>query len=328
MTIMITGATGLIGSRLAWILANRGRHVHALCRSEKKAEALLNPFIKVFYGDIDDLRVVTEALEGCEQLYHLAAYTGVWHRNKDHYLKINVEATRDLLDCAAKAGVRKVVVASTAGVFGPSSGEPLNEESPKPEFYFTYYEESKARMEEMISEFHPDGMEVVIVNPTRLYGPAPLHKSNSVTKLMVNYIKGRWRFLPGSGRSTGNYAFLHDVVEGMVLAMQMGKDHQRYILGGENMDYRDLFKRIGAVAGTRHPLVPLPLPLMIVTAWIMKMGAEITGRSPLITPDWVRKYHHDWKLSSGKAGKELGYRITSFEEGVEQIMQYYQLCRK
>jgi len=328
MAILITGATGLIGGKLALRLADQGVNVHALYRSAAKAAGLSHPNITIFHGNIEDEKALTLAMEGCEQVYHLAAYTGVWHRDSGYYTRINVDATRRLLELAVTAGIRRVVVTSTAGVLGPSGNGTIDEESPAPASYFTWYEESKARMEEMICAFPKGPMEIVIVNPSRLYGPGPLNKSNSVTKLLVQYLRGKWRFLPGNGSGRGNYAFLDDVVQGHVLAMEKGADRQRYILGGENLSYRELFHNAGKVAGCIRTMVPFPNFLMLAIAAFTRMFATLTGTPPLITPGWVRKYYHDWDLSCRKAEQELGYRITPFEEGVENIIKAFDLCRK
>ncbi|MFO7723490.1 MAG: SDR family oxidoreductase [Bacteroidales bacterium] len=328
MTILVTGATGLIGGKLALHLADQGVKVHALCRSAAKAAGLSHPNITIFHGTIEDERALTLAMEGCEQVYHLAAYTGVWRRDSGYYTRINVDATHRVLQLATAAGVRRVVITSTAGVLGPSGNGTIDEESQAPASYFTYYEESKARMEEMICAFPKGPIEIVIVNPSRLYGPGPLNKSNSVTKLLVQYLRGKWHFLPGNGNGRGNYAFLEDVVQGHILAMEKGIDRQRYILGGENLSYKELFQRAGKVAGCTRTMIPFPNSLMLTTAALTKIFATLTGTPPLITPGWVRKYYHDWNLSCRKAERELGYRITPFEEGVEKIIKTFDLCRK
>jgi nucleoside-diphosphate-sugar epimerase len=328
MPILITGATGLIGGKLALHLAEGGHKVHALCRSATKAAKLSHQNITVFSGTMEDEPVIANALRGCDQVYHLAAFTGVWHKDPGYYTRINVDATRRLLQLALDAGVHKIVVTSTAGVFGPSDTTPLDEQSPAPGAFFTYYEESKAAMERMLLAF-PDGpMKIVIVNPSRLYGAGPLNKSNSVTKLLVQYLRGTWRFLPGNGNKRGNYALLEDVVRGHILAMEKGADRHRYILGGENLSYRELFHKAGLAAGRNRIMIPFPNALMLISATLMKLLATLTGTPPMITPGWIRRYYHHWNLTSRKAERDLGYRITPFEEGVKTIIKAFDVCQK
>lgn len=329
MKILITGATGLIGSRLATRLAESGYEVHALYRSEAKAELLKHSQIRLFKGSVEDVESVRAAIAGCGRVYHLAAFTGVWHRDKEYYRKMNAECTKSLLDEASGAGVEAVVVTSTAGVLGQSmDGRETDELSEKRSGFFTYYEESKWMMENMIRGYNQGSMRIVVVNPTRLYGPGLLNASNSVTKMIVQYINGKWRFLPGSGKKSGNYAFLDDVVQGHILAMEHGKHGERYVLGGENLTYLELFQRAGKVAGCDYRLFRMPLPVMLSAAWLMKLWAELTGKAPMITPGWVRKYSHNWSVSSEKAIRMLGYTITPYEEGVRKIIKHFHLCRQ
>lgn len=325
MKILITGSTGLIGSRLALHLAGSGHEVHALFRSRAKASMLDHPGITLFNGSVEDADSLQRAMHGCSQVYHLAAFTGVWHRDVQHYKRINVEGTRKVLDVATAAGVASVVLTSTAGVLGPSSGFPLDETAAVPESFFTHYEKSKRLMEEMVAGYTSEEMKVVIVNPSRLYGPGPLNKSNSVTRMLVQYLRGKWHLLPGNGNGIGNYAFIDDVVQGHIFAMEKGKHLQRYILGGENLSYRDLFRIAGKVRGSRFALYSFPLQLMLMSAAMMKLLADITGREPLVTPGWVRKYNHDWLLSSERAISELGYTVTPFEDGIKEIIKHYNL---
>jgi nucleoside-diphosphate-sugar epimerase len=326
MTALVTGATGLIGSTLANRLAAEGISVHALCRSEKKASALLHPDIKIYKGDVDDVEVLKSSMQGCDEVYHLAAFTGVWHRDPHFYHHVNVEGTRKVLEAATTAGVKSVVITSTAGVLGPSAGDLIiDETAPEPASFFTWYEESKAAMEKMARSFPSGQVRVVIVSPTRLYGPGPSGKSNSVTRMIVQYMTGKWRIVPGSGKGVGNYALIDDVVQGHILAAKNGRHGEKYILGGENLSYLEIFSRVAEVYGTKHALYSFPLPLMMVAVTFMKGIALITGKEPLLTPGWVRKYLHDWRLTSGKAIHELGYKITPFEEGIRKIINYYHL---
>jgi len=162
----------------------------------------------------------------------------------------------------------------------------------------------------------------VIVNPTRVYGPGPLNVSNSVTKLIKQYTEGKWKFIPGDGMSTGNYVFVDDVINGHILAMERGLAGERYLLGGEDATYHELFDTIASIGGKRHKLYKMPLGVLLTFGKIQLFLAETFGRQPLITPGWVRKYLYKWSVSSAKAEKELGYRITPLNEGVRKTVDW------
>lgn len=325
MNVMVTGATGLIGISLVKALVAKGNNIHALCRNEEKAAAIRHPRVTVFIGTLNNKEVITRAMQGCDAVYHLAAYARVWHRRRTHFYEVNVEQTEALFTIAIDSGIKRVVFVSTAGLLGPSKDIVIDESYDKTEGFFTDYESSKYAAEEIVRMKNSTQTAIVIVNPSRLYGPGLLNESNTVTRLLIKYLTGRWHFLPGRGKNIGNYAYIHDVVEGMIMAMEKGRGGERYILGGHNLRYVDLFRKAGDVVGKQYRLFPIPLVLMRVASWIMLWMAKILKTTPAITPSWVMKYNHNWPLSCKKAEEELGYKITPFEEAVKEIISYYKL---
>jgi len=164
----------------------------------------------------------------------------------------------------------------------------------------------------------------VILNPTRVYGPGYLSESNGVTRMIKQYMEGSWRLLPGNGLRLGNYVHVEDVVSGHLLALQKGKAGERYVLGGDNISYLELFQYTREASGIRHRLFKVPLWLMLTAAFIMKGLSVLTGRPPLIVPNLVRKFNHNWIVSSQKAHHELGYQPRSAEKGITQTVQWIQ----
>jgi farnesol dehydrogenase len=322
MKILVTGSTGFIGSRLVAKLASGGHMVHALYRSENKITPKQPANVIYCKGDIADEESLKKAIRGCDAVMHTAAFAGVWHRDERTIYHLNVDATRALLKLAAEAGVKRCVVTSSAAVFGPSERSILSEDSPPPQHFFTPYERSKALMEKEIIRLSNSGQDIVLVNPTRLYGPGPLNDANSVTRMIKMYCEGKWHFLPGNGESTGNYVFVDDVVRGHELALMKGLSGERYILGGENLSYRDFFSLLDKLIAAHHRLIQFPLPLMLMASGAMVSFARITGISPMITPGLVRKYSHNWKLSCDKAKKMLDYSPVSLEEGLSATLKW------
>ncbi len=164
-TVLVTGATGFLGKQLALRLAGSGYNVRAMYRSEAKVAGLEHENIKLFKGTLTDLTSIDNAMEGCDQVYHLAAFAAVWTREPEKIYEQNVKGTVNILESALKFGVKRVVHTSTAGVFGPSGDKPNSEDSPITESHFIHYDRSKAQAEKKISAYVRDGMNVVIVNP-------------------------------------------------------------------------------------------------------------------------------------------------------------------
>ena len=322
MNVFVSGATGFIGASLVRRLASQGHIVHALYRSEEKAKLILTENVRLFKGDILDKLSVLEAMKGCTQGYHIAAFAGVWAKDPGLIRRLNVEATLSIIDAAGRQGMERLVVTSTAGILGPSSTTAVNEQTPVPESFFTQYESSKWEMEQEIARLRIMQPEIVIVNPTRVYGPGLLSESNGVTRMIGRYIEGKWKLIPGNGLKSGNYVYIEDVVAGHLLAMEKGRSGERYVLGGENISYRRLFELTREISGVIYRLFRIPLWIMLSAAWLMKMMALISGNPPLIVPGLVRKFNHHWIVSSEKAREQLGYEPLDAREGLARTIRW------
>jgi nucleoside-diphosphate-sugar epimerase len=327
MKIFITGATGYIGQQLALRLADEGNTVVALVRNMDKAGGCLqHPNIILAKGDLLDTESLCSAMRSCDAVYHLAALASVWHKNSAAFNEFNVGGLERILNCCLKLGIKDVVFTSSAGVVGHScDSKPVREYTNIVPFLETAYERSKVDAESLIGEYCAKGLRGIIVNPSRVYGPGLLTESNGVTRLIKMYIRGKWHILPGNGQSIGNYVYIDDVVNGHILAMAKARPGERYLLGGENTSFSSFFKSIDQLTNTRHWLFPFPLSLMLVISKLSLFIAENTGRQPLITPPFVRKYHKHWILSSAKAMEELGYQITPLSSGLKKTIEWLRI---
>jgi farnesol dehydrogenase len=267
-------------------------------------------------GDIDAVNVIEAAARGCDTVFHMAAFAKPWSKDKSLPYRVNVTGTENVLRAAARAGVRRFVFTSSAAVIGPSPGvNPIDEDFPRTVPFFNEYEENKAVAEGIVRSFNRDGMECVIVNPPRVYGPGPVNESNAVTKMIRLYALGKWRIIPGDGTCVGNYVLVDDVVRGHILAAQKGKAGHRYILGGENLTFDRFFEVLAELTGRHRRMVRLPVGLMMAGAKLMEWQASVTGIPPMITAPWVKKYLNHWSLSNRNAMEDLGYNPASFKEG-------------
>lgn len=321
--LFITGATGFIGAQLAKQLAAQGCTVHALYRSEASAVRLKGiENLHLFKGDLLEVESLEKAMSGCNAVFHLAAYAKPWHKDPHFFYKMNVQGAENVFKTALSTGAKRVVFTSTAGVINPSASVPSDEDTPRTVPLSTHYEQSKAQAEILANSLKNSGLEIITVNPSRVYGPGLLSDSNGVTRMVKLYLEDKFRFLPGDGSSVGNYVFINDVVEGLLLAMQHGRPGERYILGGDNASFVRFFEILANVSNHRKRLFPLPIPVMQAAAKFLALRANLTGAPPLITPPFVKKYLHHWHLSSEKAIRELGYRPTGLEVGLERTVAW------
>lgn len=316
MKVLVTGATGFIGSHLALRLADEGHEVHALYRDETKATVIKHPNIRLIKGDILASDSLAEAVKGCTQIYHTAAYANVWHKDTMQIYRLNIEGTMNVVKAGIKSGVERMVCTSTAGVLGVSDKVGCcDEKTPKPNKYFIDYECSKSILEEALKALAASGIHIIMVNPTRVYGPGVLSDSNGVTRIMQRYIAGKWRIIPGDGSSIGNYVYVNDVVTGHIKAMEKGRPGESYLLGGSNLSYGEFFNELATITGMKYNMIHVPIPMAEFIAKGMMTVARITNGKPLITPPLVRKYLHHWCISSAKAKNELDYTYVDFRVG-------------
>jgi nucleoside-diphosphate-sugar epimerase len=196
------------------------------------------------------------------------------------------------------------------------------------ERYYTAYEESKTVAEREALQYAQQGHPIVIVNPTRVYGPGKLTEGNSVSLMIDLYDRGRVPVLLNDGKNVGNYVLVDDLVRGHLLAMQKGKIGERYILGGENISLKGLFSLVDEVSGKKHVHINLPPKVALFYSRLEQKKAEWFGLYPQITPGWVETFLQDWLYTCAKAERELGYRITPLREGVRMTYEWLLQLRK
>jgi farnesol dehydrogenase len=139
---------------------------------------------------------------------------------------------------------------------------------------------------------------------------------------------GKWKIMPGDGSSTGSYVYIDDIVQGHILAMQNGRSGERYALGGVNASYTEFFDALAKLTGKKIALIKLPVWAMVLAGNVLQFFSAITGKPPLLTPPWIRKYNYNWAIDCTKAQKELGYSFIGLEAGLQKTIEWLQQRRK
>jgi len=322
MKIMITGATGYIGNKLAHTLANRGYIVHALVRSKESEKILAHTNIRIFHGDILQPSSISEAMNGCDQVYHTAGLVRLWANDPSQFYVHNVVGTENILNAALAMRVKKLVYTSSCGVCGSSILPPLTETDPRTNAFNNDYDLSKFLAEKLVKEYSYKGLYTVIVNPPRVYGPGLIRHSNAVNRFLHYLVKNKIVFLPANKNAESNYAFIDDVVNGHILAMEKGLGGERYILGGENVSYEKLVHLAQQVGNFKNVLVRLPRFIAKVFSWIEILRSRMTTHDPILVPSAVERMFAAKTLDSSKAIKQLGYSITPLEKGIYITIEY------
>jgi nucleoside-diphosphate-sugar epimerase len=320
MKILITGATGYIGYKLAMEAAKRDYTVHILVRDLQSPHLPVHPNIIKFKGDITDQASVLVAMEGCSKVMHAAAIAKLSAKDNSIFYSVNVEGTRNMLEAALALNVKRFVFTSSGAVIGPSGKYPMNENDPRIAAFENDYEISKHWAEELVKEYCRRGLFAVIVAAPRVYGPGHECNGNTMNILLKNILSMRLAFVPSCDNVVANYAFVDDVVNGHFLAMEKGLGGEKYILGGENLSYRSFFQTIKENANKKIRLIRIPKFLLKMWSFLYMCICGLLKKETHISPRVVDRLAQNRALSCEKAIRQLGYSITPFSEGIQKTI--------
>ncbi len=321
MKVLVTGATGFVGSHLAAALAKRGDDVFCLARRPEQAAFIASLGALSAPGSLEDVESLKVALRGVEQVYHLAGLTAAG--SEQEFLGVNEGGTLRLI-LAIRAAIptlkRFVHVSSIAAVGPTSRGGRLTEDSPcRP---LTAYGRSKLAGEAVVR--HAVGLPWTIVRPPVVYGPRD-------RELLRLFRIARWGFAPvfGLGSQELSLVYVTDLVEGIARAgVEPAALGQTYHLAHPDvLRSRDLARAIGrAVRGGRAPLiVPVPATVAAPIVRVIGRAAAAAGRRTVVSEDKLAEFLAPaWGTSVAKAERELGWRPThDLTGGVAETAAWY-----
>lgn len=322
MKTLVTGATGFLGSAIARELLKDGRKVRVLVRQGTDTENIDGLDLEVATGDLRDTTSLQKALEGCDVLYHTAAYYSLWDKDKRLSYDINVEGTRNILQAAQDLNLQKVVYTSTVGCIGllPDK-KPSNEQTPfNPATLCNDYKQSKYQAEQVAHEFHQKGLPVVIVNPSTPVGPRDI-KPTPTGKIILDFLN---RKMPAYLDTGLNLIDVTDCARGHILAEQKGVPGERYILGNRNMSLKEILLTLEKITGLKAPAVQMPYWVAYAAGWVCEnLSDHLTKTAPAVPLAGVRMAKYFMYFDSSKAVRELGLPQNPIENALEEAVQWY-----
>ena len=314
-TVLVTGASGLVGSHVTRHLLQRGDQVRVTVRDRSKLDNLADLDVEQVKADILDRRSLRRALRGVERVIHVAGITSL-RATREQQFRINVQGTRTVMEEALRAGVQRAVHISSVAAIGPAPwGSTADERQPFSAGGLDVpYVHAKREAEGEALRAAAAGLPVVIVCPAHVFGDGDLYRSS--TELVLRFLR---RQIPAYVDGALNIVDANDVARGVLLADEKGVPGERYILGNRNCTLDRLFADLGRLSGVDPPAVKLPLQAALALA---KASDYVPG-IPHITPVEVRALGQWWAYRSTKAKRELGWKPSHHEDTLERTIAWY-----
>jgi dihydroflavonol-4-reductase len=325
----VTGATGFLGSHVARVLADQGAELRLLVRPTSNLKNLEGLKAETATGDLRDAASLEKAMAGCDTVFHVAADYRLWVRDPDEMYRSNVEGTRAIVAAAQKNGVRRVVYTSSVATMGFTDNgrhpghpqQPADEDSPVAlADMIGPYKRSKFMAEQIALEAGRGGMHVVTVNPTTPIGEQDV-KPTPTGRIVVDFMK---RKFPAYVETGLNLVDVQECARGHVAALEKGKPGERYILGGENLTLKQILDTLGKITGLPSPTVKLPYFFAFAAGVVDEaITGHLLKREPRATVDTVRMGKKKMFASSGKAERDLGWKIVPVEGALRRAVEWF-----
>lgn len=318
--ILITGGTGFIGIHLVKRLHDLGHNLKLLVRETSD----ISPFqslknIEYINGDVRDIDSISKAVDNVDLIYHLAAYTRMWAKDKSVYEEVNIKGAENVAKVALDKK-KKLIYISSFIALGGTPEEPVDENHESEDGVILDYAKTKFQAKKLIKEYIGKGLNATIFYPGIVYGPGDF---NIFGQIIHDIAAKKFLGVPGKADKMGSFVYVNDVVNSLASVIERDDiSGDGFILGGENVKFDDWINLIAEILGVKKPR-HFPMSMALMYAGMHEAKTKITKKMPYINRPTVKMMNYNWSYSSKKAIEKLGYKITPLREGLTKTIEWY-----
>jgi dihydroflavonol-4-reductase len=317
---LVTGASGFVGSAIASAFREAGFPVRTMVRPSSP-KTNIDPTDVIFVGDICDPGAVAEAVRDVRYVIHAAADYRLWAPQPADVFRTNVDGTRIVMEASLRAGVERVIYTSSVATIASWAEAPADESCRlQSSEAIGAYKQSKVMAERLVEEMVRNaGLPAVIVNPSTPIGPRDV-KPTPTGRIIVEAARGR---MPGFVDTGLNLVHVDDVAAGHLAALHKGRIGERYILGGENVQLRDMLSEIARLVERPPPKMRFPVAAIYPLAVGAELWSYVSGSEPFVTRAGLQMARHHMFFNDAKARRELGYQSRPYRQGIVDAITWF-----
>ncbi len=327
MKAFVTGSTGLLGNNLVRLLLEQGHQVKALVRSKEKAEKLFAGLpIEYVVGDMENVAAFAAEMQGCDVLFHTAAYFREYYQgHSDHWKKlenINIKGSIKILEEAEKLGVKKAIYVSSSGTIGMKPDGSAGDENTPPSAYAVsnLYFKSKVVADKAVAEFvKTHELPVISILPGWMFGIGDAAPTSS-GQIVLDVLQKK---LPGTFDGGTSTVDAKDVAQAMIDAVELGKNGEKYIVGGEFYSIEQIAHTIAEVAEIPQLKMKIPNFVILTISTFSEIISRVNGKPPMIPKNGIKTLQAKLTVDSSKAKRELGAKFRPIAETLREEVNWY-----
>jgi nucleoside-diphosphate-sugar epimerase len=330
--VLLTGATGFLGSHVLYKLLLNGEKVRAI---KRPTSSLINvKRVFEFYGDknlsllnnvewveadILNIYEVEEVVKGIEEVYHCAAVVSFNPKDKELMLRTNGCGTENLVNASLEVGVKKFCHVSSIAALGRNTTKDVVTENTwwKPSPKNSEYSVSKYRAEREVWRASEEGLDVIIVNPSVIVGPCDF--SSGAYKMMQQAYKGILFYTDGATA----FVDVRDVADAMIKLMKSNIKNERFIVSAANLSYRAFFDMLHDAFGKKRPMIKANKAFVQIVRFLDKMKSLITGSERIITSDTVNAISSTHHYNNSKLISQISMQYIPIQQSIKEMCEVF-----